>query len=180
MRLAAVITGFWALAEACVFFIVPDVPITLYAMRGGDWRGAVKLALIAAVGAMAGGAILYTWASADYGGASNFIANLPAIDTAMMRNTASDYATGGFIEMLKGAFSGVPYKLYALAAVEQGQSFGSLMLQTSLARLPRFLTVALGASAVSWCLRSLSPRIRISVMLAFWLAFYLWYFSAMP
>src|SRR5688572_21231742 len=109
------IAAAWAFAEAILFFIVADVPISAIAMRWG-WRHGVTAALAAAIAAAAGGAVLFAWASADPSGASASVANLPGIDAAMIADTAADLGSRGYMAMLEGSVSGVPYKLYVVAA----------------------------------------------------------------
>lgn len=170
----------WAFAEAFLFFIVADVPISWIAVRHG-WRAGLAAALVASVAAAAGGALLYLWAANDPAGARAMVASLPAIDSAMIDSTAARFAEEGYRAMLSGSVSGVPYKLYALAAAGEGRSLLPFLLVTPLVRLPRFAGAALLAAGVSRLLSGhLSMRARLGVLASIWIAFYAFYFSVMP
>jgi hypothetical protein len=178
--LLLVLAAGWAFAEAILFFIVADVPISWIAVRSG-WRPATAAAFGAAFAAAAGGALLYTWASADPTGAARAVAALPGIDEAMIAETAARFAKDGYWAMLEGSVSGVPYKLYVLAAAGAGRPLLSFLMLSVLFRLPRFLGAALGAAALSRLLaRRLSMRFRLGLLGGIWLAFYAFYFSVMP
>lgn len=170
----------WSFAEAILFFLVADVPISFVALRWG-WRRAAAAAFVAALAAAAGGAATYVWAASDPQGARAAIVALPAIDEALAAATRERLAADGNIAMLWGSISGVPYKLYALAAGSDGRPLLAFLLATPLARLPRFLFAAFGTAGLSFLLaRRLGLRARLGLLAAFWLLFYSWYFWAMP
>ena len=56
-RRAAAIAGGWGLAEATLFFVVPDVWIGLLALFG--WRAGLRAVALAVAGALLGGALMY-------------------------------------------------------------------------------------------------------------------------
>lgn len=64
MGVVPAIAALWGIAEATVFFIVPDVWISFVAARR-DWKAGVLAACLACTGALIGGAIMYLWASRD-------------------------------------------------------------------------------------------------------------------
>lgn len=170
----------WSVAEAILWFIVADVPISFIALRWG-WRRGLAAAFVAALAAGAGGAITYQWAASDPAGAERTIVALPAIDRAQAGAARSGLIEQGEMAMLGGSLSGVPYKLYALAAGRDGRPFIPFLLATPLVRLPRFLIAALGTAAISALLgKRLSLRARFLILAAFWLLFYGWYFAVMP
>jgi hypothetical protein len=174
------IAAAWAFAEAILFFIVADVPISWIAVRGG-WRAGLAAALAASVAAAAGGALLYGWAAADPAGARETIAALPGIDAAAIEAAAAGFARDGYWAMLRGSASGVPYKLYVLAAAGEGRALIPFLLLSTLVRLPRFAGAALAASGISRLLSGrLSMRARLGLLAAIWVAFYAFYFSVMP
>jgi len=105
----------------------------------------------------------------------------PAIDAALIADTRAAFAADGAGAMLRGSLSGVPYKLYALAAGGSGAALVPFLLVSPLVRLPRFLFAALGTAVLSGLLsRWLGVRTRLLVLTAFWVVFYAWYFSVMP
>jgi hypothetical protein len=169
----------WSFAEAILFFLVADVPISFVAVRWG-WRPAAAAAFVAAFAAAAGGAATYAWAASDPAGARAAIVALPAIDAALADATRERLAADGNIAMLWGSISGVPYKLYALAAGSAGRPLFPFLLATPFVRLPRFLFAAFGAAGLSFLLSPrLGMRARLGLLAAFWLLFYTWYFWAM-
>jgi hypothetical protein len=169
----------WAFAEAVLFFLVADVPISFVALRHG-WRAGAIAAFVAALAATAGGAVAYGWAVADPAGAEAAMLALPAIDSALVTETRANLATGAVAAMFWGSLTGIPYKLYALAAASGDVAFASFLLASPFVRLPRFLIAAFGTAAIS---RLLSGRIgmwgRLAILATFWIAFYAWYFSVM-
>lgn len=170
----------WSFAEAILFFFVADVAISFVALCRG-WRKGVAAALVAALAASLGGAVTYTWAASDPAGAERTILALPAIDQAQADAARASLAGQGEMAMLGGSLSGVPYKLYALAAGRDGRPLIPFLLATPLVRLPRFLLAALGTAAIS-ALLSGRPglRARLWLLAGFWLLFYGWYFAIMP
>lgn len=175
-----ILAALWGFAEATLFFIVPDVIVSLVTLRSGPSAG-LKASLAAALAAGLGGAGMILWGALDAAGARAALAGLPGIDAAMIDTVATDFAAGGYPAMLAGAFTGVPYKIYAVAAGEAGRSSALFLAMTLPMRLPRFvLTVLLVAAADHLVPRSMPARARLALLAAFWTVFYAWYFSVMP
>jgi hypothetical protein len=167
----------WSAAEAAIFFIVADVPISWIAVRSGT-RAALLAALVAALASVAGTLAVLFWASRDPAGAAATMAALPGIDPALVSEAASLYAQG-FDAVLAGSFSGIPFKLFGLEAAKQGGIL--FVLFSPLLRVPRFLAIAVFVGGVSHFLkRWMSVRQRLALLLVLWVAFYSWYFSVMP
>jgi hypothetical protein len=167
----------WSAAEAAIFFIVADVPISWIAVRSGT-RAAVIAAVVGALASVVGAAAVFAWAGRDPGGAAAAMTSLPAIDPALVARAAAGYHEGA-VAMLVGSFSGTPFKLYTLEAAKQ-HGYGLLLLAPIL-RLPRFLSVAFLVGGISHLLtRWLDLRQRVTLLGALWVLFYAFYFSAMP
>ena len=167
----------WSAAEAAVFFIVADVPISWIAVRSGT-RAAMLAALVAALASVAGTLAVLFWAGRDPAGAAAMMAALPGIDPALIAEAASRYAQG-YDAVLAGSFSGIPFKLFALEAAKQDGIL--FLILAPLLRLPRFLAIALFVGGISHFLeRWMSVRQRLALLLLLWIAFYGWYFSVMP
>lgn len=183
MLLGLAIVAIWAFAEAIVFFIVADVPITYLAVRRG-WRVATVAAIVAAIAAVPGGAIVYLWTASDPGAVRDLFIALPGIDAAMVERTADAYYSGGFAAMFEGSFSGVPYKLFAASAGAGSPPDASMLgflLASFFARAPRFVIVGLGTALISGLLgRRMSLRARLLALTLGWIVFYTWYFATMP
>ena len=145
----------WALSEAIFFFLVADIPIMALGMMKG-WRKALVGAGFAALAAAIGGGCVYLWSSTNPEEVYTLMLAIPAIDETLLNKVSDDWHNGGAINMAKGSFSGVPYKLYAhVAGVTSNQSIAGLVgffLASILARLPRF---ALVAGIAGW----LGPRL---------------------
>ena len=167
----------WSAAEAAIFFIVADVPISWIAVRSGT-RAAMLAALVAALASVAGTLAVLFWAGRDPAGAAAMMAALPGIDPALIAEAASRYAQG-YDAVLAGSFSGIPFKLFALEAAKQDGIL--FLILAPLLRLPRFLAIALFVGGTSHFLqRWMSVRQRLALLLVLWIAFYAWYFSVMP
>ena len=175
------LVALWAFAEATLFFIVADVPIMAVGLRHGV-RRALLAALVAAVFAACGGLAVMEWASADPAGSRAAIESLPGIDAALFDEAAAALAwpAVGWAAMMHGAFSGVPYKLYAHAAGVGGADMAAFFLGSIMARLPRFVLVAIFGGLIGPPLRRhLRPRTMWLLFALAWAAFYAWYFAAM-
>lgn len=171
------IVAAWSAAEAALFFLVADVPISWIAVRSGT-KAAILAAIVAAIASMVGTAAVLVWAGSDPAGAAAAMAALPAIDAALIAE-AAERSRDGFAAILAGAFSGVPFKLFALEAAKDGGT--GLLLAAPLLRLPRFLLVALLVGGASRLLeRWLTRRQRLLVLAGCWLAFYAAFFALMP
>jgi len=167
----------WSAAEAALFFIVADVPISWIAVRSGT-RAAILASLVAALASVVGTVAVLFWASRDPAGAAVTMAAIPGIDPALISEAASRYSQG-FDAVLTGSFSGIPFKLFALEAAKQGGIL--FVFLAPLLRLPRFLAIALCVGGISHFLeRWMNVRKRLGLLLILWIVFYTWYFSVMP
>ena len=167
----------WSAAEASIFFIVADVPISWIAVRKGT-RAALLAAVVAALASVAGTFLVYLWVRHDAAGATATLAGLPGIDGAMLARSADHYHHG-LQAVLAGSFKGVPFKTFALAAAKAPD--WAFLLLAPLLRLPRFVGVALVSGGLSRLLeRWLTMRQRLALLSLVWIAFYAAYFSVMP
>lgn len=167
----------WSAAEAAIFFIVADVPISWIAVRSGT-KSAMLAAVVAALASVAGAAAVLFWAGRDPAGAAGAMASLPGIDPELIEEAARAYYTGP-LAILAGSFGGAPFKLFALEAAKGGSLL--FLLLAPLVRLPRFLAIALFVGGISRFLqRWMTVRQRLALLMALWTVFYAWYFSVMP
>jgi len=174
-----VLAAIWGVAEATVFFIVPDVLLSWIALRSR------KLALIACLwatgAALVGGCILWFVGRHDPEPARALFATLPAINDGMIEGVRSQLHATGLKGLFMGPLQGTPYKLYAVEAASIGYGLGIFLLISLPARLIRFLLVSLVAGGISALLRRrLSLRHLQTMHILFWAALYTWYFSVMP
>lgn len=169
----------WSCAEAMLLFVVVDVPLSVMTLRHG-WRRATIAAAVAALAAVPGGLVMWLWASSDPDGAREALLALPAIDDALLNDTARHFMEGGFGAALSGSFSGVPYKLYAWAAGGAHAAPLPFLLMTPLLRLPRFLLVIALVACIDRLLATRWPaRARLRLLAACWVLFYAVYFTVM-
>ena len=167
----------WSAAEAAIFFLVADVPISWITVRRGI-RAGLLAAIVAAIASVAGALAVLVWAGQDPAGASAAMAALPGIDAALVAKGADIYRAGPLAALI-ASFTGTPFKLIALEAGKQG-GFGLLLLAPFL-RLPRFVAVTLFVGIVSRMLQKwMSVRQRLTLLAALWVMFYAFYFAMMP
>ena len=170
----------WGFAEATLFFIVPDVLLSIVAVRSG--RHAAWIATAWAIaGAIAGGALMYCWSARNADGAIALLDRLPAISPQMIARVGEDLRQSGPATMIVGAFSGVPYKVYAVMAPAVPIGLAPFLLASIPIRALRFVAVVLIADGANRLLAArLSLRRRTTLLAAFWLFFYGAYFAVMP
>jgi membrane protein YqaA with SNARE-associated domain len=173
-----IIVAIWSFAEATLFFLVADVPISAVGLRHGT-RRALRAALVAALASGTGGVTLSMLAAASPEAMHGILDLIPGIGPRMIDEAAAAFAEDGVGAMLAGSFSGVPYKLFAHAAgLEQSPPIVFLVLSVA-ARLPRFLLVAVIFGSIRPVLSSRLSRRRIAtIFIVFWVLFYAAYFSA--
>jgi len=116
----------WAMAEAVVLPLIPELVLGVLALAAP--RRAGRLALVAAVGSLAGGALMYVLAA--HGAAP------PApLTTPRMHVTASaQVASEGAPALRHQAMSGIPYKVYGLAAGRDEVGLGGFLWASAQAR----------------------------------------------
>ena len=150
----------WGFAEAVLFFVIPDVFLTLVAVRFG-FRRSFRLALLATAGAVVGGLVMYGWAALHPASAFGAMALLPGVDTSMIASVQAGIAAHGNAALLAGPWQGTPYKLFAAASGELGLSWIGLALLTIPGRLARFAFSIAIASYLRWFfIRWISQRQR--------------------
>lgn len=170
----------WGVAEATLFFFVPDVLLSYIGLKRGAKAGA-RASLIAAIGAGVGGAIMATWSLADPQTARAAVLAVPAISEAMAQRAAAAVDANWFAATLLGPLSSTPFKLYAILAPHAGASVPVFALAGVLARLPRFLAAAIGAALIGRVLAGrISPRVQSWLFVAAWVLFYAVFFARMP
>lgn len=168
----------WGLAEATLFFIVPDVLLSAVALRR------LKTALVACAwataGALPGGLALYLWGMAAPAEAWAVLDRVPAISLAMQGEVRDAMTAQGLGALFLGPLTGTPYKLFAVAAGQQGLDLIPFLLVSVPARAARFVLVCLLAYTVSRLLAGrFSTPARYGILAACWLVFYGAYFAHM-
>ena len=170
----------WGFAEAVVFFVVPDVLLTLIAQRRG-FRAAAVATAFTVFGAVLGGALMWWLGRHHQAAMIAMLDKLPSISPEMIANAGPVLSREPFHALLGGAFSGVPYKVFAGLAANAGISLAPFLLITIPARAARFLLAA-GVTALGEHLLSrwLSRQMRTAILVGFWVVFYLIYWALLP
>lgn len=170
----------WGVAEATLFFFVPDVILSYVGLKHGA-NAAARASLIAAAGASVGGVIMYLWAVENFAAAREAVLAVPAISEAMAQRAETAMADNWFVATFLGPLTNTPFKLYAILAPGAGASLPLFALASVAARLPRFLIVSVGVSFIGRVLRRwLSDRQLLWLLIGAWLLFYAVFFSLMP
>jgi membrane protein YqaA with SNARE-associated domain len=167
----------WGFAEGTAFFVVPDLAVGAAALFSP--RRKLASAVAAVSGALVGGAVLYAAAARVGDPAVGFVRRVPGIPPDWFERVAGELRSNGGWALVRGAFSGVPYKLYALEMGLAGYSVISMVVWTVLARGVRMLPVALLAAKAGERLRPTvrqRPGLVLTLYAGAWSVFYVAYF----
>jgi len=171
------IGAFWGLAEATVFFLVPDILITASALFSPKKGFAQVMAVL--IGALLGGGLMYTAADKYPDDAKNAVLSVPFVKVHLLDQAEHQMQDHGLWAMCLGAFSGVPYKTYAVTAPHHAP-FEVFVAMSVLARLERFLASWGIASLAGMLFRrqiEASPPAAVALMAVCWIGFYTYYWS---
>jgi membrane protein YqaA with SNARE-associated domain len=158
----------WGSAEATVFFIVPDVFLTLLAL---------KASLFATLGALAGGAMAYDYAALHPSSSREILVSIPAVSDRMIGEVGTQIEQHGAAAVFLGPLRGIPYKIYAVQWAWQRRPLLELLIVSGPARAIRFVLTSILASMIAAPLRRrLRERTLIQIHLLAWTAFYTAYF----
>jgi membrane protein YqaA with SNARE-associated domain len=167
----------WAFLEATVFFVVPDVIISIICIVYG-WREGAKAVGFAILGAILGGITTYFWGKANIDAARAFFDLLPAIgpeNLARAKATFEGHELG--LDMLMGSLTSVPFKLYASEAGAANSSLLQFVLLTPFVRLPRFAFAALLSGMAHAYAPNFIQTNRAALIIVFWVGFYALYWG---
>jgi membrane protein YqaA with SNARE-associated domain len=171
----------WGVAEATLFFIVPDVLLSYIGLRRG-MNGAARASVYAAIGAAIGGAFMYLWSAVDFPSAHEAVFAVPAINTEMAaRAREAMTEQGWFVATVLGPLTSTPFKLYAILAPQAGAPLPLFMLASIAARLPRFVVIGCGAAILGrWLEPRLGPKRLLWAFALAWVVFYAAFFALVP
>lgn len=169
----------WGLAEATLFFIVPDVLLTAVGLK--NLKQGLLLCVYALAGALIGGLIIYYWGKYSPVNALATVEKVPAISTDLTHYVAIEMQDKGIWAILLGPLTGTPYKIYAAQAANTGISIWAFMLISIPARLLRFmLNTVLCHYLARIVNRAGVTTPSLYLLLGGWVLFYSVYFSLMP
>jgi membrane protein YqaA with SNARE-associated domain len=167
----------WGLAEATLFFLVPDILLGFLALF--NWRRALLATSLTVAGALVGGAIMFGLGANDPQAMDRVLTSIPLIDQEMVDSVDDATGSTGVSALTRGPLQGIPYKIYAVQAGRHGLPIYLFLLVTIVARLMRFLPVVLASAAAGSIFREFIRRhtgLVIGGYLLFWLGVYTWYF----
>jgi len=180
-RIENAAAALWGFAEATLFFIVPDVLLSYIGLKRGARAGAIA-SLFAALGAGAGGALMFLWSASNPDAARTAVLALPAISVAMAEAAETAMAAQGwFAATLSGPLSRTPFKVYAILAPHAAAPLPLFALASVVLRLPRFLIVSAGVALIGrWLRPRLGEQRLLWLLIGGWLAFYTAFFMLTP
>ncbi|MDF7806512.1 hypothetical protein P4E94_03615 [Pontiellaceae bacterium B12219] len=166
----------WGFAEATLFFIVPDVGLSVI---GREKLGqGIKACFFALLGALLGGAVMYSWGRMNPDAAFQTLEKIPGISQPMIEQAETEIQTRGVSSILQAPLKGRPYKIYATAAGQADISFAGFLLISIPARLLRFLVVTvLTHYALKLVPGHQKARTRLIALGSGWILFYVVYFA---
>ena len=174
------IAAVWGFAEATLFFLVPDIWLTVLVVARGLRIGMMGCGA-ALAGALAGGIVMYHWGAMDPAGALAAVAAVPGISPAMLTDVRQGLEQQGIAVLFLGPLLGIPYKAYAVQVAGAGIGMGRFLTVSAGARLSRFVVLTLVAAGISQLLEgSIEWRVRLRLLLAVWVLFYAVHFAMMP
>ncbi|TVO76987.1 hypothetical protein [Sedimenticola selenatireducens] len=175
-----VVAGIWGVAEATLFFLVPDLWLSRLCITH-SLRYAALAAVVASLAAVFGGCLMLLWSQYDLMSALAWVEAVPAISSDMTQKVHAQLSAQGLVSLFIGAFSGIPYKIYAVQVAHSELSPWFFLLATIPARLSRFLLVVWVAHRLSdWLRRRYTQRVLLRLWAALWTCFYVGYLWWMP
>ena len=164
----------WGFAEATLFFIVPDVALSVIALKGSETG--LTAAGYALAGAMTGGAVMYYWGQADLEKVARILHRVPLIPAKDIAKVQADLQKSGPAAMLFGPLFGIPYKIYASYA-HRFTSIAVFLLISIPARGVRFFVIALVTPYIfERFFPGVTYALQVQLVLALWFVLYVFYF----
>ncbi len=140
---------FWGFTEATVFFVVPDLLLTAAVIAVGVAM-AFRLALAAAGAAVLGGVVMWGLGAGDTDAARALLLSVPLLGDDLVLRVKSEIAGVWPTNLMIGAISGAPYKIYAVEAGAAGIDPVLFAIVSFFARLARFaLAISLFVAGLS-------------------------------
>lgn len=160
-----------------MFFIVPDVVATLTALFCP--RAAARQVTLTLAGSLCAGALMFGWASQAPTTARGAVLSVPFVRQAMSEKVRADYVEEGARGLLRGPFSGVPFKLYAIEAPGR-LGMGEFLAWGGAGRLTRFAGGVIVAAMIGRLARGAirrRPGIAVAAWAVFWTLLYARYWT---
>jgi hypothetical protein len=176
LSVGSIVAVFWGVAEATLFFVVPDVLVGWLALRRP--RRMLAAWLAATVGGIAGAALVHTAVRNGWDPDPVFRA-LPGTqigDIPRVRAAIADDPTRAFA---LGAISGVPLKIYVAEAARARLPLRRTLVLVAINRAPRIGVSGLAAAVVGTATRRIGPGSLVTgaIYTLGWVVFYAWYWA---
>jgi membrane protein YqaA with SNARE-associated domain len=159
----------WCFIEASFWWVAPDISICIaYVNRPQAWK---KFLVVGLVGSFLGSAVTYLWASSSPEGWLHYVAGMPFHSAKNIAHVRDTLQSDPWL-VIKGAWGGIPYKLFFGFAATQGQPFALIALVGLVSRALRFLfslfvTKMIRKVSAPWSHRH--PRQLSAVLMLIWI-----------
>jgi membrane protein YqaA with SNARE-associated domain len=176
-RQALFVAFLWGLAEATIFFLVPDILLGLVVLF--SWRKGLMSTVFTLAGAMIGGAIMYTLAYNNTAAMNQVLMSIPLINRNMVNTVMEQMKQNGLRALVMGPLQGIPYKIYAVQAGIQRLPFIPFLFFTIPARLERILPVVLLGGVIGVAFKKFIQRhasLVTSTYFGVWVCIYMLYY----
>ena len=176
-----IIAFVWGLAEATVFFIVPDVWLTIIFRKRIDNK-LVSAIFLTTAGAICGGIIMYAFGRFLPDKTWNLLRLIPGINLQLLSKVQSQMLENGLLALASGPLQGIPYKIFAVNwGIVKGDLFLFCLISIP-ARSIRFvfsLIIVRTAFIVFEKKAKISNNTSLCIVLSFWVIFYFFYFYSL-
>lgn len=169
MLMLSVSIVLWSMLEASVWWVAPDISISIaYVYFPHHWRRFVLLALI---GACLGTILTYFWA--QYA-ANDWLAYVTKMRFHSLQNVnyvQHSLAESNNSSIIKGAWGGIPYKLFIGLAAIQGISLTKITSLGLISRVLRFMFVLGVTMLIRNCCQPWSSKNKFTfavILLCIW------------
>lgn len=176
-RFGVVASFVWGVAEATLFFFVPDVMVGAVALFRP--RKALWAALAAIGGALVGGTLMYLVGRTMGPDLLRLVEGVPGIPPEMVSRVHADLLQHGGLAMSFAPLQGIPYKLYVTQWSVFEWGLPAMLGWTIPARAIRIVPYALLVAGLGVFLRNqvrARPRLWLTLYLAIWTGIYVGYF----
>ena len=171
------VTAFaWGVAEGSVFFLIPDIIITLTALFSLK-RSLLQMGCVVA-GSLVAGIFLYQWSQVNYVAAKSMVLKVPFVRGSMFDETQREFQISGLWALYAGPTRGIPYKVYAV----QAPAFCALpvfLLASIPARLERLAISWVVFACVGYVFRKRKARRWTAILFhgVYWIIVYVGYWT---
>jgi hypothetical protein len=173
-----VAVGAWALAEASIWVIVPDVLAALLVLFVPR-RTTLMLAAVIVGAAL--GAICLSWLTSLTVGVGDVLVALPGISDSDLAHVSGELRSTGPIAFLTAPLQAMPVKLYIHEATMLGMPLPAIVGMTVLNRMVRVGIVLIVAATIGTVLRGpieRRPLVAAAIYCAIWVAIYAYLFAS--